>query len=171
MFEKLFKKVAKFASSGFQDTAFFELTEQTFKNIHEVIDQRAVRPGVVARQEDFRDFEVVGESFYSENLTKLAKGKAGKDAGWFSGFLLCEPSNQFDRNAVAVYLIDTTNSRYEAEQVGYLPKEVAASVNKAIMARLATKGEVVPILGRLFGGEGPGKENYGVSARVFWDFN
>lgn len=170
MLDKLLRKIAKFASSGFEDTSFFELNEESFKNIHEVIDQRATRPGVVSRQEDFREFEIVGESFYAQNLFQLTGGKPGKNAGWFSGFLLCEPSNQFDRNAVAVYLIDTSNSRYEALQVGYLPKDVAATVNRIIMSRLVNHGEVVPLLGKIFGGEGPEKANYGVSARVFWDF-
>lgn len=172
MLKKLIQKLANMGdhsaniSSG---SRFVELNEETFKYIHEVIDQRAVHKGVVPRQDNFRDFELVGESFYVENIKKLAAGGPGEDAGWFSGFLICEPSNAYDRNAVAVYLIDLSNSRFEAEQVGYLTREDAASVNSAIMNSLATRGEFVPLLGRIFGGE-TGKENYGVSARVFWDF-
>jgi hypothetical protein len=146
------------------------LDTKTLLNIHAVIDQRAVLPGVVSRSEDYVELEVSGESFYQNGLHKLANGRPGLDKGWVSGFLLPEPSNKHDRNAVAVYLIDLDGAKPQAIQVGYLSRETSQELGPTISKHMAKTSEIVPLLGRIFGGEPPSKPNYGVTARVFWDF-
>ena len=146
-----------------------EIDEQTLHDIHAVIDKRAVIPGIRPRDEEFMELEVVGESFFAGGISYLADNKPGSEAGWFSGFLLPEPTNKFDKNAVAVYLIDSRTNDFRVAQVGYLKKEVAAKLCPVITKKADVDGEIIPLLGRIFGGE-PGKDNYGVSARVFWDF-
>ena len=148
----------------------FELNEETFEKIIRVVQNRSVEEGVVPRGDELTPLDVVGESFYQEDIAKLAKGQPGEKCGWFSGLLISEPRNEFDPNAVAVYLIDASLPQVEVFQVGYLPKEVAAKVTHAISKKLLEDGQVVPILARLTGGEVLGKPNYGVVANAFWDF-
>lgn len=147
-----------------------EINQSTFKKIIQVIEQRAVVSGVVPRMESAIKLDVVGESFYQDDLQKLAKSQPGSAAGWFAGLLIAEPRNEYDPNAVAVYLLDQTDSEIDACQVGYLPKDSAKQFSLAIMQRLQTQGEVVPVLAGLNGGEGPDRPAYGVSLQVFWDF-
>lgn len=146
------------------------IDEQVLRDIHLVIDKRAVIPGIRPRDENFTELEVVGESFYQGNLAFLADGKPGRDAGWFSGFLLPEPTNKYDKNAVAVYLIDFRSPEPKIALVGYLKREDAAKLGPVIQHHADDLGEIIPLLGRIFGGESESKPNYGVSARVFWDF-
>lgn len=183
MFDKILRKFADFANrsansdeqvrpsaqSNTPPSKDREIDEQMLHDIHAVIDKRAVIPGIRPRDEDFMELEVVGESFYAGAISYLAGNKPGSTAGWFSGFLLPEPTNTYDKNAVAVYLIDSRTKDFRVAQVGYLNKEVAAELCPVITKKADDEGEIIPLLGRIFGGE-PGKENYGVSARVFWDF-
>lgn len=147
-----------------------EIDEEVLRNVHAVIDRRAIVSGVVGRDDEYTEIEVVGESFYQKNLSTISNGKPGLESGWHSGLLMPEPKNKYDRNAIAVYLIVTAEPKYFALQVGYLERNDAAEFSKAIAARLSEKGEIVPFLGRITGGEANAKQNYGVSARVFWDF-
>jgi hypothetical protein len=76
---------------------------------------------------------VVGESFHQEALQQLL-GEYESESGWCSGFLLPEPSNRYDSNAVAVILIDRDeNDHFSGIQVGYLPKEVAVGVQGRLL--------------------------------------
>jgi hypothetical protein len=68
--------------------------------------------------------------------------------------------NQFDKNAIALYLID---SKYEIHKVGYLPKELAANVSKPIVNLLVSQGQVIPVLAKVDGGTAE-KPNLGVFA-------
>ena len=184
MFEKLFKKVAELSQNSLKQLDDMQpsssnpakaskglaIDEQKLNDIHAVIDRREIIEGVLPRDEDFTELEVVGESFYLAGLSNLANGKPGSEAGWFSGFLLPEPQNKYDRNAIAVYLIDTRGGVFKTTQVGYLGREEAAELGPAISGHINKTGEIIPLLGRIIGGENESKPNYGVIARVFWDF-
>ena len=183
LFEKLVNKLKQISSATLDNPAVDrtaaletatgnkdrEIDEQMLHDIHAVIDKRAVIQGIRARDEEFVELEVVGESFYAGAISYLAANKPGSEAGWFSGFLLPEPTNKYDKNAIAVYFIDTRTSDFRVAQVGYLKSDVAAKLGPVITKKADEDGEIIPLLGRIFGGE-PGKVNYGVSARAFWDF-
>jgi hypothetical protein len=89
-----------------------------------------------------QDLTIVGESNYQESIALFKKG-------WSYGLLVPEQDNEYDKNAVALYLID---SKYEIHKVGYLPKELAAKVSKPITNLLIAKGQVVPVLAKVDGG-------------------
>lgn len=112
--------------------------------------------------------EVVGESFHRENLLKIAEGGAGDDAGWLSGFLVPEQLNEFDPNAVAVYVIHREKKKVDALKVGYLPKEMAARVQGKILRLFVDKQILIPLLIRLSGGTAE-FDNYGVIANARTD--
>lgn len=100
-----------------------------------------------------QDLTIVGESNYQDSIALFKKG-------WSYGLLVPEQDNQYDKNAVALYLID---SKYEIHKVGYLPKELAAKVSKPIINLLIGKGRVVPVLAKVDGGT-KDKPNLGVFA-------
>ena len=100
-----------------------------------------------------QDIAVVGESNYQESIALFKKG-------WSYGLLVPEQENEYDKNAVALYLID---SKFEIHKVGYLPKELAAKVSKSIINLLVGKGQVVPVLAKVDGGSAA-KPNLGVFA-------
>jgi len=102
--------------------------------------------------------EVVGESFYQEAIIKFKKG-------WSYGFLVPDQQNEYDKNAVAIYLID---SEFMIYKVGHLPKELAAKVSKPIADLLVNKGQVIPVLAKVEGGT-PEKPTMGVFASVKTD--
>ena len=89
-----------------------------------------------------QDLTIVGESNYQDSIALFKKG-------WSYGLLVPEQENEYDKNAVALYLID---SKYEIHKVGYLPKELAAKVSKPIINLLIGQGQVVPILAKVDGG-------------------
>lgn len=89
-----------------------------------------------------QDLIIVGEGNYQESIALFKKG-------WSYGLLVPEVDNQHDKNAVALYLID---SKYEIHKVGYLPKELAAKVSKSIIKLLTGQGQVVPVLAKVHGG-------------------
>lgn len=149
----------------------FELNEETFRGVIRVVEGRETAPGVMSRGDELFPLDVVAESFYQEDLTLLANGKPGEECGWYSGFLITEPRNEYDPNAVAVYLIHKRQSELEVFKVGYLPKDLARKASKPISDRLLHQGEVVPILGRLLGGDAADKNFYGVAINAFWDLS
>ncbi len=100
-----------------------------------------------------QDLIIVGESNYQDAIALFKKG-------WSYGFLVPEQDNKFDKNAVALYLID---SEYEIHKVGYLVKEMAAKVAKPIANLLVNKGQVIPVLAKVEGGTKE-KPNLGVFA-------
>ena len=102
--------------------------------------------------------EVVGESFYQEAIIKFKKG-------WSYGFLVPDQQNEYDKNAVAIYLID---SEFMIYKVGHLPKELAAKVSKPIADLLVNKGQVIPVLAKVEGGT-PEKPTMGVFASAKTD--
>jgi hypothetical protein len=80
------------------------------------------------------EIEVVGESFYREALKQVATAEDGKIARDRIAALVPDPGNTYDRNAVKVTI--------DEEQVGHLPKEVAAVV-AAQVAELTQAHELV----------------------------
>lgn len=71
------------------------------------------------------DFDIVGESFYQDNLEKICGAKIpdGHEHRCKATFRP-EPENKFDKNAIAVLIDDL--------QVGYIPKNATASFAKAL---------------------------------------
>lgn len=63
----------------------------------------------VLYDEEMQFLDVVGESFHQDSISEIysrfAKNEDGTISEWFSGFLLPEPLNPHDSNAVAVFLI------------------------------------------------------------------
>lgn len=100
-----------------------------------------------------QDLTIVGESNYQESIVLFKKG-------WSYGLLVPEQHNQNDKNAIALYLIDT---KFEIHKVGYLPKELAAKVSKPIVNLLVGQGQIVPVLAKVDGGTAE-KPNLGVFA-------
>jgi len=116
----------------------------------------------VAYTDDMQFLDVVGESFYQDNLKDLHK--VHKD-GWMYGFLMPEPLNPHDSNAVSVLVIaDEEDGKLGAVQVGYLGREQAKKTQAKIIKQLEN-GLVIPVLLKLTGGEN-GKDNLGVMARA-----
>jgi hypothetical protein len=114
--------------------------------------------------------EVVGESYRQDVLRRVVtgdsspyvddlSGRARKIAEteqrrWFRAALVCEPDNEYDRNAVAVYADGVG-------RIGYLSRDDAADyqpVFRALRSRGCSTGSVPAFL---IGGE-PGKPSLGV---------
>jgi len=116
----------------------------------------------VAYTDEMQFLDVVGESFYQANLKDLHK--VHKD-GWMYGFLMPEPLNPHDPNAVSVLVIaDEEDGKLGAIQVGYLGREQAKKTQTKIIKQLEN-GLVIPVLLKLTGGE-TSQENLGVMARA-----
>ena len=106
-----------------------------------------------------QDIDIVGESNYQEELKGFLK------TNWIYGFLVPETDNEFDKNAIALYLLDTKPKIVEVVKVGYLPKELAKKVAKPIADLLVKKAQIIPVLAQTIGGT-VDKPGIGVSARV-----
>ena len=112
--------------------------------------------------DDMQFLDVVGESFQQENLRELQKEHGD---GWMYGFLMPEPLNPHDTNAVSVLVIsEDLDGKLGAVQVGYLGREQAKKTQAKIIKHIEN-GLVIPVLLKLTGGE-TGKENLGVMARA-----
>ena len=85
---------------------------------------------------------IVGESFYQEALTRFKVGVS-------YGFLVPDQNNPYDKNAVALYLIDKD---LMIHRVGHLPKEVAARVSQSIANLLGSSNQIIPVQARVAGG-------------------
>jgi hypothetical protein len=121
----------------------------------------------VLYSDEMQFLDVVGESFRQEELRGLYNQVGDV---WLSGFLMPEPLNPHDPNAVSVMIIapDKDNKdKFVVVQAGYLKKEQAKKVSKKIM-RHVEQDEYIPILLTLVGGS-PDKPNFGVVARAKTD--
>lgn len=76
------------------------------------------------------DLDIVGESFRQENIRAIQKITQDK---FFDIYLVAEPTNQYDENAVGVWA--------GGVQVGYIGKEQAKKLSKR--ARAALKQEQI----------------------------
>lgn len=144
-----------------------ELGEDFFLGVIEVIENRGNAAGVVSRSENSQKLTIVGESHHQEAIRILAGGRPGRSAGRFAGFIIPEQDNEYDVNAVAVYLLNNDVNPIDAVKVGYLPSQVAQSVAPKLVNLFLEEGLVVPILASLSGAEGDAKPQYGVNAQVF----
>ena len=116
----------------------------------------------VAYADDMQFLDVVGESFYKDNLRDLHEEYGD---GWIYGFLMPEPLNPHDTNAVSLLVIsDDEDGKLGAVQVGYLGRDQAKKTQAKIIEHLEN-GLVIPVLLKLTGGE-VGKEHLGVMARA-----
>lgn len=116
----------------------------------------------VSYSDEMQFLDVVGESFYQSNLVDLKKKFADS---WLSGFLMPEPLNPHDSNAISVLVIGSDEQgEVTAVQVGYLAKDQAKKTHTKIVKHLES-GLVIPVLLKLTGGE-TGKDNLGVMARA-----
>ncbi len=72
------------------------------------------------------DIDIVGESFRAENVTAVATAAAGK---WFGIYLVADPSNKYDKDAVAVFAAGV--------QVGYVAKTESKKWSKRVRDAIA----------------------------------
>ncbi len=123
----------------------------------------------VLYSEDMQFLDVVGESFHQEELKALYNQV--QDA-WLSGFLMPEPLNPHDPNAVAVVIIaessdEDIEGQFKVIQAGHLKKEQAKKVAKKLVS-LCENDAYIPILCKLSGGS-LDKPNLGLLARAKTD--
>jgi hypothetical protein len=85
---------------------------------------------------------IVGESFYQDALSRFKVGDS-------YGFFVPDQNNPYDKNAVALYLID---DELMIHKVGHLPKEVAARVSQLIANLLGSNNQIIPVQARVAGG-------------------
>jgi hypothetical protein len=123
-----------------------ELGPKLFKAIIEVLEDptgmTAHQNVAYAGRNITQKLIIVGESFYQESILLFKNG-------WSYGFLVPDQQNEYDKNAVALYLID---NNLMIHKVGHLPREIAAKVSKPIANLLVTKGQVIPVLAQVKGG-------------------
>ena len=118
--------------------------------------------GDVLYSDEKQFLEVVGESFHSEEIQNLVDVIGTEE--WTSGFLMPEPFNAYDQNAVAVLLLFPKETEKRPALVGYLAKDQAKKVHKNILKQL-NMGAVIPVLAMVKGGT-PAKPNFGILARA-----
>jgi hypothetical protein len=129
-----------------QKSVDLELGPKLFKSIIEVLEDPTGSTSHInvayAGRNASQKLEIVGESFYQDAIKKFKKG-------WSYGFLVPDQQNEYDKNAVALYLIDND---LMIHKVGHLPKEMAARVSKSIANLLVGKGQIIPVLAKVEGG-------------------
>jgi len=117
--------------------------------------------------DDMQFLDVVGESFHQEELRNLYNQVQDS---WLSGFLMPEPLNPHDPNAVGVMIISpdiNDEKKFEVIRAGYLKKEQAKKVSKKII-NFMENDAYIPILLKLSGGS-LDKPSFGVIARAKTD--
>jgi len=136
-----------------------EFPDDLMLEIDEAIDGHQASINVLY-DDDMQFIEVVGESFRQETLKDLFDRE---DDSWLAGFLMPEPFNNHDRNAVSVVAIDTGEG-IKTTIVGYLDAATAKKVQAKVIKYL-DGGAVIPILLKLIGGTDE-KPTIGVLARA-----
>lgn len=111
----------------------------------EWLDQaREVPPGLqeVAVGGHWPDVEVAGEHHHREQIARVFRGIGRAEGGvtMQTAWLIPEPNNPYDRDAVKVIIL--------GEQVGHVPAEVSASVSRA--CRAVGRGSVASAPARLW---------------------
>lgn len=108
-------------------------------------------------------WEIVGESRYHENIDRVYKRylEEGSLPNTLVAAFIHEPRNPFDRFAVRIDLICTTDDADALiATAGYLPKHAAYEYHKAVK-RIAEQGKLPITSVEVFGGT-VDKPNYGV---------
>jgi len=108
------------------------------------------------------DVEVVGESFYQDNLKALVgKHKASGCRVYGTGVLCPEENNPYDKQAVAVYV--KTDEDQPGRQVGHLSRQNARQFRRRLKAKkLGTRPtlcDAVIVGGKRYKGK---RQSYGV---------
>jgi len=135
------------------------------KEIWESIEEHT-SIGRVSYDEEQQGINTVGESFIQNQLAAFCNGEPGENLDWLAGFLLPEMANGYDKTAVAIYVLQISESGIDSEnpfrivQGGYMDKESAKKVHKKIL-NLMGKNIFIPLLIRVHGGTQE-KPNYGV---------
>jgi hypothetical protein len=106
--------------------------------------------------EGHEDLEVVGESFYQENLWRLVGGRRAPEVHIrcdIYALLVAEDDNPYDSNAIAVWA--------QGWKVGYLSREDARRYRPGLLALQDRYGTPIALAGVIVGGGiravGPGK--------------
>jgi hypothetical protein len=114
-----------------------------------------MRDGVkAALLEGDRDLEVVGESFYQENLWRLAAARPGEPVRVeITAVLVAEDDNPHDSNAIAVWI--------DGLKVGHLSRENARAYRPGLLALQRAHQMPIALTGVITGGgmrdDGPGR--------------
>ena len=109
-----------------------------------------------------RDLLVVGESFHPQTFLRLSGGdKSVNGDREGRAFIVAEPDNKYDPNAVAVWIPEG--------QVGHIPRDAAAAWQKVALA-LRSRGQVLTVPCWVGWGPGPehGDQRWTGSARLRW---
>lgn len=88
------------------------------------------------------DLEVSGEAYYRDGIGKIFRNLGRTEGGvtMQTAYLVPEPNNKYDRNAVRVVVM--------GEQVGHVPQEVSAAIAR-ICAGVG-RGNVATVLARIW---------------------
>jgi len=92
---------------------------------------------------DFRDdLEVSGEAYYRDGIGRIFRSLGRPEGGvtMQTAYLVPEPNNQYDRNAVRVVVM--------GEQVGHVPQEVSATITRVCAG--VGRGNVATVLARIW---------------------
>jgi len=126
------------------------LNSEFFKTLYDIVDQRegeGIEDSRIAYagRENRQYLEVTVESFCQEDLRRNYRPNK-----WRYGFLVPEQDNQFDSNAIAVYLSspeeESSDGEFGVYRVGYLKKELARRVSSDIANLLVASGVLIPVL-------------------------
>ncbi len=101
-----------------------------------------------------RDLEVVGESFYQDNLWRLALARPGEPVRVeITAVLVAEDDNPYDSNAIAVWI--------DGLRVGHLSRENACAYRPGLLAQQRAHRMPIALTGVITGGglrdDGPGR--------------
>jgi hypothetical protein len=123
-----------------------QLGPQLFSSILRVLEDptgKTTHPNIAFSGKNIsQKITIVGESFYQDAISRFV-------VGVHYGFLVPDQNNPYDKNAVAVYLIDKD---LMIHKIGHLPKELAARVSQSIANLLGSKNQVIPVQARVAGG-------------------
>lgn len=88
------------------------------------------------------DLEVSGEAYYRDGIGKIFRSLGRPEGGvtMQTAYLIPEPNNQYDRNAVRVVVM--------GEQVGHVPQEVSAAIARVCAG--VGRGNVATVLARIW---------------------
>ena len=123
-----------------------QLGPQLFGSIIDVLEDptgKTVHPNIAFGGKNVsQKLVIVGESFYQDAISRFVVGTS-------CGFLVPDQNNPFDKNAVAIYLIDKD---LMIHKVGHLPKDLASRVSQPIANLLGSENQVIPIEAKVAGG-------------------
>jgi hypothetical protein len=133
-------------SQSDRDTEKIEIGPKLFSTIIKVLEDptgKTTHPNIAFGGRNVsQKINIVGESFYQDAIARFKNGPS-------YGFLVPDQNNPYDKNAVALYLIDTD---LMIHRVGHLPKEIAARVSHLIANLLGSNNQIIPVQVRVAGG-------------------